>query len=119
MSNFHGLPDGRTQAAHSPGDHLCALALPATYFGVWGAVGRFAVHLLFANIYGLIDRNFAAGAILSKLHQSGIDGDTREPGVKARPAIELSYVNEGTQERVLKCVFGIFAISGNAKGSAK
>jgi hypothetical protein len=82
MSNSHRFPNRWTQAPNRHRYHRFAFALHAPRFRARGGVCRLAVHPLFTDIDGLVDRHLVAGPVFAKLHQRAIDGDARQPRIE-------------------------------------
>src|SRR5580692_481893 len=108
---FDNSSNARAQLTDGSGQNLFSLKQVEKQFRTGAAVGRFVRLREFAGLAGLLRRNFSYSALLAKLGERRINRDTRQPGGKAGPSIEVLQMQEGAEERILRGVFSVFAVS--------
>jgi hypothetical protein len=114
-----GVPKRRPQLADCFSQNLLALLRKEKLLGIWRDIRDVSDDLKVIILMCAPHRNLLLCAILSQVHQCGIDGDACQPGCKLRPPVETLQMKERLEERVLNRVLGIFSISRDAMNNTK
>src|SRR5260370_22464650 len=83
----------------------------AALFRIGSVAPKFSLRHGFRRRVWLVYRNFSRSAVLTKLHQGGINRNAGQPGCKSGSSIKVLEMDESIQKAFLRSVFRVFPVS--------
>ena len=115
MTDFDYSAHARAKVPHGVVQDPFSFAFNVTLFRVWSSVRNLKMHRPI-SIAQIVRRNLVRFAVFPTNHEGRIDHNPGEPGEKAGSPMKALDMYEGPQKGILKRIFGVLAIPGNAKG---
>ena len=119
MTNFDYSAHPRAEVPHGVVQNSLSFAFNITLLRVWSLVRNLEMHRRPIRIAQIVRRDLPRIAVFPPNHEGRIDHNPGEPGEKAGSPMKALDMYEGPQKGILKRIFGVFAIPGNAKGGLK